>query len=39
MAHSVIMPKHGLAMTTGRVVRWFAEEGSEVSKAQTVAEI
>lgn len=39
MAHAVIMPKLGLTMTEGRVVRWLVSEGSEVAKGQVVAEI
>lgn len=39
MAHAVIMPKLGLTMTTGRVVRWLVPEGTEVTKGQIVAEI
>ncbi len=39
MAHSVIMPKLGLTMTTGRVIRWLVGEGAEVSKGQVLTEI
>lgn len=39
MAHSVIMPKFGLAMTTAQVTAWLVDEGARVQKGQTLAEI
>jgi len=39
MPTKIIMPKLGLTMTEGKLVRWLTREGEAVSKGQPVAEI
>ncbi|MEW6308810.1 MAG: dihydrolipoamide acetyltransferase family protein [Bacillota bacterium] len=39
LATQVIMPKLGLTMTQGKVVKWLVAEGEAVSKGQTVVQI
>lgn len=39
MATQVIMPKLGLTMTKGKVVKWLVAEGAEVAKGQPIVEI
>jgi pyruvate dehydrogenase E2 component (dihydrolipoamide acetyltransferase) len=39
MAHSVIMPKAGMAMETGTIVRWFKEVGDRVEIGEPLLEI
>jgi len=39
MAYSVIMPKAGMMMETGRVMRWFKKEGEQVEAGEPLLEI
>jgi pyruvate dehydrogenase E2 component (dihydrolipoamide acetyltransferase) len=39
MAQDVIMPKAGMAMEEGKVVRWLKNEGDEVTQGQILLEI
>ena len=39
MANSIIMPKTGMAMETGVIIRWLKKEGDAVKKGEPVAEI
>jgi pyruvate dehydrogenase E2 component (dihydrolipoamide acetyltransferase) len=39
MAHSIIMPKTGMAMEEGTVVRWLKKVGETVSKGEAIAVI
>ena len=39
MAVDLIMPKLGLTMEEGRVVRWLVAEGDQVEKGQPVLEV
>jgi pyruvate dehydrogenase E2 component (dihydrolipoamide acetyltransferase) len=39
MAYSVIMPKAGMMMETGRVMRWFKKEGEQVDAGEPLLEI
>ena len=39
MAHNVIMPKTGMAMEEGTIVRWLKQAGDRVSKGEAIAVI
>src|SRR5208283_5971712 len=39
MAHNIIMPKTGMAMEEGTVVRWLKKAGDAVSKGEAIAVI
>lgn len=39
MLHSVIMPKQGLTMEEGKVLRWRKKEGERVEKGEIILEI
>ena len=39
MAHSIIMPKTGMAMEEGTVVRWLKKVGETISKGEAIAVI
>jgi pyruvate dehydrogenase E2 component (dihydrolipoamide acetyltransferase) len=39
MAHNIIMPKAGMAMEEGTVVRWLKKVGETISKGETIAVI
>ena len=39
MATKIIMPKLGLTMEEGKLVKWLVEEGSRVSRGQPIAEL
>ncbi|TVQ98222.1 MAG: 2-oxo acid dehydrogenase subunit E2, partial [Spirochaetaceae bacterium] len=39
MAQSVIMPKAGMAMETGTVIRWLKNEGDTVTVGEPLLEI
>ena len=39
MAYSVIMPKAGMMMETGRVMRWFKKEGEQIEAGEPLLEI
>jgi len=39
MATDVIMPKFGLTMQEGTIVRWLKNEGDPVSEGETLVEI
>jgi len=39
MANRVIMPKQGLQMTEGTIIKWFIEEGSEVKEGTPLFEM
>lgn len=39
MAHKVIMPKAGMAMETGKIVKWLKEEGDMVETGEPLLEI
>ena len=39
MAHEVIMPKAGMAMEEGKVVRWLKKEGDAVAQGEPLLEI
>ena len=39
MEYNVIMPKLGLTMTEGTVVKWLKAEGDKVIKGETLLEI
>ncbi|HHW47166.1 MAG TPA: biotin/lipoyl-binding protein, partial [Clostridiaceae bacterium] len=39
MAHEVIMPKLGLAMTYGTITKWYKKVGDFVKAGEVVAEI
>lgn len=39
MAHKVIMPKQGLQMTEGTIIRWFKKEGEHVEKDEPLFEM
>ena len=39
MAYKVIMPKAGMAMETGKIVKWFKEEGEVVETGEPLLEI
>ncbi len=39
MAYSVIMPKAGMMMETGRVIRWLKKEGEQVESGDPLLEI
>lgn len=39
MASEIIMPKAGMAMERGRVVKWFKNEGDKVEKGEAILEI
>src|SRR5271169_6071348 len=39
MAHNIIMPKTGMAMEEGTVVRWLKKVGDPVSKGEAIAVI
>ena len=39
MAHNIIMPKTGMAMEEGTIVRWLKQAGDRVSKGEAIAVI
>ena len=39
MAHNIIMPKAGMAMEEGTVVRWMKKAGDSISKGEAIAVI
>ena len=39
MAHNIIMPKAGMAMEEGTVVRWLKKAGDSISKGEAIAVI
>ena len=39
MAYKVIMPKAGMAMETGKIVKWFKAEGDTVERGEPLLEI
>ena len=39
MAKSVIIPKSGMGITEGEVVRWLKAEGDRVSEGEVIAEV
>ena len=39
MAHEIIMPKAGIDMTEGEIVKWFKKEGDPVTKGEIILEI
>ena len=39
MAESIIMPKAGMAMEEGIILKWFIKEGDSVNKGDVVAEV
>ncbi len=39
MAHSIIMPKTGMAMEEGTVIRWLKKPGDRISKGEAIAVI
>lgn len=39
MATEIIMPKAGLDMTEGEIVRWIKKEGDSVSEGEVILEI
>ena len=39
MAHNIIMPKAGMAMEEGTVVRWLKKAGDTISKGEAIAVI
>jgi len=39
MAHKVIMPKSGMAMETGKIIRWLKNEGDRVEAGEPLLEI
>lgn len=39
MAHEIIMPKAGIDMTEGQIVKWLKKEGDPVTKGEIILEI
>ncbi|MFZ5754118.1 MAG: biotin/lipoyl-containing protein, partial [Bacillota bacterium] len=39
MANQVVMPKLGLTMTTGTIMKWFFKEGDQVNKGDILFEV
>ncbi len=39
MAEKVIMPKAGMAMEEGKIIRWFKKEGDSIEKGEPILEI
>ncbi|NLX80151.1 MAG: dihydrolipoyl dehydrogenase, partial [Proteiniphilum sp.] len=39
MAHEIIMPKAGIDMTEGEIVKWFKKEGDPVTEGEIILEI
>ncbi len=39
MAQNIIMPKAGMAMETGKIIRWLKQEGDAVVKGEPIIEI
>ena len=39
MATTIVMPKMGYDMREGTVVRWYKQEGEEVSRGEVIADI
>ena len=39
MAYAVIMPKAGMAMESGKVIRWLKNEGDRVEQGEPLLEI
>ena len=39
MAYKVIMPKLGMAMETGKIIKWLKEEGERVEAGEPLLEI
>ena len=39
MAFEVIMPKGGIDMTEGQIVKWFKKEGDPVQEGEIILEI
>jgi pyruvate/2-oxoglutarate dehydrogenase complex dihydrolipoamide acyltransferase (E2) component len=39
MAYKVIMPKAGMAMDTGKIVKWLKKEGDPVDAGEPLLEI
>ena len=39
MAHSIIMPKTGMAMEAGTIIRWLKKAGDTISKGEAIAVI
>ena len=39
MAHSIIMPKAGMAMEEGKIIKWLKAEGDTVEKGDVILEI
>ena len=39
MAHTIIMPKTGMAMEEGTIIRWLKKPGDTVSKGEAIAVI
>ena len=39
MAYEVIMPKAGIDMTEGQIVKWLKQEGDKVEEGEIILEI